>query len=246
MKRIFFLTLILGLIVSVLGCETKVENDKDSASTVNLTVQKIYQLPMEKIKEQYSIEDFKSLYAEYLKLNHIDLKTSPENNKTEMSMEDQVKYYTISDITPENVKKEIGCQIFKVNYTCESYVIHKGEFFRIGFGFGGFGVVTLTTCDFNENGQKDLIYTFSWGSGLHRSHIGIFDFSEKKETWLDFVQLNEDIVLEKLSDNSFNVYTADIEMKEELNYTKHIIDPKEIVAKVKAKSWSAEVTPLSD
>ncbi len=78
------------------------------------------------------------------------------------------------------------------------------------------------------------------------SHIGIFDFSEKKETWLDFVQLNEDIVLEKLSDNSFNFYTADLEMTEELNYTKYIITPKEIVAKVTAKSGSVEVTPLSD
>ena len=246
MKKVLFLTLILGLIVSISGCETKVKNNKYRASTVNLAAQKIYQLPLEKIKDQYSIEDFKSLYTEYLKLNHIDLNTSPENDKTEMSKEDQLKYYSVSDITPENVKKEIGCQIFKINYTCESYAIHKGEFFRIGFGFGGYGVVTLTTCEFDENGQKDLIYTFSWGSGLHRSHIGIFDFSEKKETWLDYVRLNEDIVLEKLSDNSFNVYTVDLEMEEELNYTNIIITQKEIVAKVTDKSGSVEVTPLTN
>ena len=242
-KKTFIITLIIGLIISASGCETKVENDKDSSSTAKLTDQKIYQLPIEKTKEQYTIEDFKSLYTEYLKLNNIHLNSSPENDKTEMSKEDRLKYYIISDITPENVKKEIGCQIFKVNYTCESYVIHKGELFRIGFGFGGYGVVTLTTCDFEEDGQKDLIYTFSWGSGLHRSHIGIFDFSGKKEIWLDFVQLNEDITLEKLSDNSFNVYTADLEMKEELNFTKPIIAQKEIVAKVGAKSAVVEVIP---
>ncbi|KUO53013.1 MAG: hypothetical protein APF76_12605 [Desulfitibacter sp. BRH_c19] len=245
MKKIFFMALILGLLlVTMLGCETKAEDEKDNSSINNHTVQKIYKVPIEKIKKQYSIEDFNELYTEYLKLNNIDIKTSAEDDKTGMSKEDQLKYYTISDITPENVKKEIGCQIFKVNYTCESYVIYKGEFFPIGFGFGGYGVVTLTTCDFDEDGQKDLIYTFSWGSGLHRSHIGIFDFSEKKETWLDFVQLNEDIVLEKLSDSIFNVYTTDLELKEKLNYTRYIIAPKKIVAKVIAKRGSVEVTPL--
>lgn len=232
--------------MSILGCETKVGNDKDGSSIANHMAHEIYKLPIEKIKEQYSIEDFNGFYTEYLKLNNIDIKTSAEDDKTGMSKEDQLKYYKTYDITPENVKKEIGCQIFKVNDTCESYVIHKGEFFPIGLGFGGYGVVTLTTCDFDEDGQKDLIYTFSWGSGLHRSHIGIFNFSEKKETWLEFVQLNEDIVLEKLSDNSFNVYTSNLEMEEELNYTKYIIVPKEIVAKVSAKDRSVEVLPLSN
>lgn len=77
---------------------------------------------------------------------------------------------------------------------------------------------------------------------MHRSHIGVFDFSEKKEIWLDFVQLNEDMVLEKLSDSSFDVYSADLKMKEELNYSKYIITAKDIVAKVAVESGSVEVT----
>lgn len=246
MRKIFFLALILGVIISVFGCASKYGNDKGSSTTDNLTVQKIYQLPTDKIKGQYSIEDFNGFYAEYLRLNNIAENTSSKDDKTGLPKEDQLKYYTISDITPENIKKEIGCQIFKVNYTCETYVIYKGEFFRIGFGFGGMGVVTLATCDFDEDGQKDLIYTFSWGSGLHRSHIGVFDLSEKKEIWLDFIQLNEDIVLEKLSDNSFDVYTSVLEMKEELNYTQYKIHSKRKVAKVTAKNRNIIVIPFSD
>lgn len=246
MKKILCLALILGWAISLPGCGARVEDDSDTSSTGSLTEQKIYRLPADKIKEQYSVEDFKELYTEYLKLNNINIKTSAEDDKTGMSEEDRLKYYTIYDITPENIKKEIGCQIFKVNYTCETYVIHKDEFFRIGFGFGGFGVVSFAICDFAGDGQKDLIYTFSWGSGLHRSHIGIFDFTDKKETWLDFVQLNEDIVLEKLSDKSFNVYTADLEIKEDLNYSQFIISVDKEVAEVTAKSGNAEVVPLKD
>lgn len=244
MRKIFFLILILGLIASVLGCVAKDGNDKGSFKTDNLTVQKIYQLPKDKIKDQYSIEDFKDFYVGYLRLNSIAENTSSEDDKTGLSKEDQLKYYTIFDITPENIKKEIGCQIFKVNYTCETYVIHNGEFFTIGFGFGGMGVVTVTTCDFDEDGQKDLIYTFSWGSGLHRSHIGVFDLSEKREIWLDFIHLNEDIVLEKLTDNSFDVYASVLEMREDLNYTHYKIDLKRKVAEVTAKNRNVVVIPI--
>ena len=233
MKKIACLILVLGVLVIVFSSAVKGEKDKerftvDNNSVDNITVQEIYQLPTDKIKNQYSIEDFKGFYAEYLKLN--DVGNTLEN-------------YTISDITPENIKDEIGCQIFKDNSTYETYVIYKGELFRIGFGFGGMGVVMVTTCDFKEDGQKDLIYTFSFGSGLHRSHIGVFDLSEKQETWLDYRQTNEDIVLQKLSDYSFEVYTSILEFKEDHQYE---ITPVRKVAKVQAKNGNIVVTPVSD
>jgi hypothetical protein len=236
---------------SKLLAETKIEIEEDKegvyrivgnkAKNLNFLEQKKYEIPYDNRKENYSAPDFKHLYSEYLKLNNAQLETSSENDKTGMSKEDKLKYYTICDITPKEVKEEIGCQIFKVNYSCETYVVYKSKVFGIGLGFGGFGVVSLTTCDFDGNGQKDLIYTFSWGSGLHRSQIGVFNFSKEKEEWLDFVQMNKDIMLEKISDNNFKVYIADIDA-DELDFIHFKLSKQEQVADVQSRDGKTEVT----
>ena len=202
--------------------------------------QKIYKRPSEQQKESYSVDDFKLLHSEYLKLNNMELLTSPENDKTEMSKESRLKYYTIDDITPKNIKEEIGCQIFKVNYTCETYIVNKSKVYAIGLGFGGYGVVNIETCDLDYDGHKDLIYTFSWGSGLHRSHIGIFNFAKEKEEWLDFQQMNQDIVLEKASDTNFKVYIAKIS-SENSDFIHLELSKQEQVAVVKSVDGKIEI-----
>lgn len=228
--------------VCITGCNTIVKSELSSSSSSILSERKIYHIPAGQQKDNYSVEDFKNLYSGYLKLNNVALETTPENDKTKMSKEDKLKYYSIYDITPKEVKEEIGCQIFKVNYSCESYVVYKSKVFHIGLGSGGFGVVNLTTCNFDGNGQKDLIYTFSWGSGLHRSQIGVFSFSNEKEEWLDFVQLNKDIMLDKISDNKFKIYTTDIDASDldfihlKLLKQEHVADVQRIDGKTKVSA----------
>lgn len=240
MRKIIIVLLTISVIVCVTGCSTMKKPESSNSSSSILSEQKIYHIPQAQRKDNYTVEGFGSLYSEYLKLNN-QLELSPENDKTGMSKEEKLKYYTICDITPKEVKEEIGCQIFKVNYSCETYVVYKSKVFGIGLGFGGYGVVSLTTSDFDGNGQKDLIYTFSWGSGMHRSHIGIFNCSKEKEEWLDFVQWNKDIMLEKISDNNFKVYIADIDANE-LDFVHFKLSKKEQVADVKTIDGKVEVT----
>jgi hypothetical protein len=198
-----------------------------------LTEQKIYEIPSNQQKDSYSVEDFKLIYSQYLKLNNLEEQTTLENDKTGMSQEEKLKCYTIYEITPPSVRAEIKCQLFKVNSTCETYLIYNSKVYHIGLGFGGMGLISIETCDFDGNNQKDLIYTFSWGSGLHRSHIGIFNFSNEHEEWLDFKQPNEDIMLEKVSDDDFNVHIAKL-YYEELEYTHLKPSKQEKIADVKA------------
>lgn len=212
----------------------------DTPKVSKFTEQKIYEISSKQQKGNYSVNNFKHFYTEYLKLNNIELSTSPENDKTEMSKDDKLKYYTIYDITPNNVKEEIGCQIFKVNYTCETYVVYKSKVYAVGLGFGGYGLLNIDTCDFDNDGQKDLIYTFSWGSGLHRSHIGVFNFAKEKEEWLDFQQMNEDIMLEKLSDNNFKIYIAKVS-SENSDFIHFKLSKQEQVADVKSVDGKVEV-----
>lgn len=222
---------------------TDAKKEESSSSPILTSGQKVYHIPSEQQKRSYSVEDFKQLYSDYLKLNSITLATSPEDDKTEMSKEDKLKYYSIYDITPKEVKKEIGCQIFKVNYSCETYVIYKSKVFPIGFGFGGMGIVSLTTCDFDGDNQKDLIYTFSWGSGLHRSQIGVFNFSDEKEEWLNFTQLNKDVMLKRISEDNFKIYIAEVvDMADFIHFK---LSKKELVGEILRKNGRTEVTKFN-
>lgn len=233
MKQLKKTLLIISIILFMSGCKSIKETVVNTPTTPDFYQQKIYEIPSNQQKSSYSTQDFNHLYAQYLKLNNMELQPSPENDKTGMSKEGKLKYYTVYDITPKNVKEEIGCQLFKVNYTCETYVVNKSKFSAIGFGFGGYGVVNVDTCDFDYDGQKDLIYTFSWGSGIHRSHIGIFNFSKNQEKWLDFQQTNDDIMLEKISNDNFKIYTAKIS-SQNLDFIHVELSKQEEVAEVKS------------
>lgn len=118
------------------------------------------------------------------------------------------------DITPENVFKETGCQIFKSKETCEAFLLYEGNLYILGKGFGGFGIVNVETSDFDGNGEKELLYTYSWGSGIHRSCFGYFDLSKKCEAEiaiygekeLGFIQ--EELLINKISNTKFKIYKA--------------------------------------
>lgn len=206
---------------------------------------KIYEIPSMMRKASYSVEDFRTILSQYLKLNNLEPQISPENDKTNMPEEEKLKYYTIYDITPQNVKEEIRCQLFKVNYTCETYLIYNSKVYEIGFGGGGYGLVSIETCDFDDNGQKDLIYTFSWGSGMHRSHIGVFNLSNEHEEWLDFIQGKNDIMLEKISDSNFKVYIAKI-FSEEQDFVHFKLSKQGHIADVKSDNGKIEVIKYSN
>ena len=209
--------------------DTRIYQALKSANILN----EIYKIPAEKIKKKYSVTDFKNIYKEYLRFHN-------ENLETFLKKDEEREDYKIHDITPADVKKELNCQIFKVNNNCESYLIYKGELFKIGIGFGGFGVTDLKVCNFDGNGQKDLIYIFSWGSGLHRSQIGIFDFSKKKETYLNFVQKMEDLQLEKISNSKFNIYSTELTSKD----SKLVFIKKKLLAKITSTNQTINIKYL--
>lgn len=193
---------------------------------------KAYKIPLWQRRRTYSVKDFNKLFKEFRDYNKIK-SANPYDNEGN---------YSAYDITPEDVKKELGCQIFKFNYTCDTFVIYKSKLFPIGMGSGGFGTVSINTCDFDKNGQKDLIYTFSWGSGMHRSQIGIYNLSQSKEVVLDFTQRDEDVILEKISDDKFNVYTADIVLMNESDLVHFKAVKKEKAAEIQSVDGKIKIT----
>ena len=123
------------------------------------------------VLERHSLEEFQSMFTGFAEKENINVSLEELN--------------AFRDITPENVFNETGGQIFKNGTTCESYLVYDGKIYTLGIGFGGLGLVDVTTSDFDGNGQKELIYTYSWGSGIHRSCFGCFDLSKKAEIEVD-------------------------------------------------------------
>jgi hypothetical protein len=183
MKKLFFLLIVVTLIFYLFGCENK-------------KIEQVSEL------KKIDIQEFKYIFSNFAKEQKIVI--SPK------VLDD------FNDITPENVFLETGCQIFKNASSCQSYLLYEGELYTLGIGFGGLGIVDIATCDFYDNGKNDLLYTYSWGSGIHRSCLGFFDFSSKTEEEIEISSVNElgfieeELVLKKISNNKFEVYTASV------------------------------------
>lgn len=161
------------------------------------------------IREECTVEQFIALFDEANKgsRNQMELQSGG------VSPNDIWHKYQVVDITPQNVYDEIGCRIFKIVYD-QTYVVFKGKLYPIGREFGGFGITDINTCDFDNDGQKDIVYTYSWGSGLHRSNIAVFNFTTMEEKQFKYANLMGEMALGKISDNEYKVYDAKISSRE--------------------------------
>jgi len=93
-------------------------------------------------------------------------------------------------VTPSFLRDK--CSIYRFGYDTgagegETFLLYDGVIYRIGIAFGGYGVTEFAYV--NHNGIDILYFIYSWGSGVHRSHIGAFDFSTKQI--LDYTDYTE-------------------------------------------------------
>lgn len=87
---------------------------------------------------------------------------------------------TVYNLTPQEVADNTDYRIFKEMTDFGSYVTVGGEIYELCNSFGGFGFHNASTCDFDNNGTLDLIVRSSWGSGMHRDEISVFNMTEKR------------------------------------------------------------------
>jgi hypothetical protein len=55
-----------------------------------------------------------------------------------------------------------------------------------------------------------LYFTYSWGSGLHRSQAAYFSPATKQIVALDYTHMNEDMLLANNDDGGLSLYAAAI------------------------------------
>ncbi|WP_419871195.1 M56 family metallopeptidase [Candidatus Pristimantibacillus sp. PTI5] len=114
------------------------------------------------------------------------------------------------NITPESMKENSEYRIFKYDKSSASFLLYGGEVYPLGEWFGGLGVTSMALADMDSDGESELYFTYSWGSGLHRSHAAYFNPSAKEIFILPYTHLNEDMTLVDNRDGSLSLYEAAI------------------------------------
>lgn len=86
------------------------------------------------------------------------------------------------NVTPSAVSESTDIKIFKFSDSCVSFALIDGEVFEICPSFGGYGFFNAVPWDYDEDGTTDLLIASSWGSGMHRSEISVFNAKTKQST----------------------------------------------------------------
>lgn len=144
-----------------------------------------------------------------------------------------ISIWPLRDVTPEAVLTETGCRLFKNLDSCESFLADGERCGELGFAFGGYGLCSAVPWDYDENGTVDLLYTYSWGSGMHRSILALFDRTkwEKQDLYGYFPENDSpgtDLLVERETDErgepAFPVYAVDVQVQNrdftDLRFTK--------------------------
>ncbi len=99
------------------------------------------------------------------------------------------------NVTPQEITDKYGMRIFKFDYDCDGFLLYENEIYHIGESFGGWGLISFAVADIDHNGSNELYFTFSFGSGRHRSNIAYFDTQSKEIAEFDYVYWDHDMVL---------------------------------------------------
>ncbi|MBR5515195.1 MAG: hypothetical protein IKU52_03215 [Clostridia bacterium] len=214
MKRIFCLIQTVVILITLTACQTKnnISNNIESNADYTTSCTKDY------------VDEFISIIG---KLELGDLTSGTKLEKEHCY-----------NVTPLCVCAQTDIKIFKFSDSCLSLALIDGEVYSVCDSFGGYGFVNAVPWDYDEDGNLDLLVASSWGSGLHRSVISVFN-TTTKESILVYDTLNTedpsvDLVVEAVPLASslkesqdlpiyYQVFTAKIEAKDnnlaDLSYT---------------------------
>ncbi len=117
---------------------------------------------------------------------------------------------TCYNITPNYIRQNSDYSVFKYDTSSASFLLYEGKVYPLGEWFGGFGVNSMAISDLNGDQKPELYFTYSFGSGLHRSNIAYFDPVEKKVIVFDYTHLNKDMIVTENNNGGLSLYNADI------------------------------------
>jgi len=157
MKRLLCLLLTGIVLISLTACQTNTDNSDKNENNVSY---------MTTSCTKDSVDEFMSIIGE-VELGGLS---------TGMTLDKEHCY----NVTPLSVAEQTDIKIFKFSDSCVSLALIDGEVYSISESFGGYGFVNAVPWDYDEDGNLDLLVASSWGSGLHRSIISVFNTTTKE------------------------------------------------------------------
>lgn len=147
------------------------------------------------------------------------------------------------NITPDFVADNSSFTVFKYEQSCNSFLLFEDKIYSIGAGFGGLGLTSMALADMNKDGQYELYYTFSWGSGLHRSQVGYFDPGTKAEHGFEDSYIGEDVVLTADDKGALIVNIAEVSASE--SFVDMTLTPMAPVSTITLTDDGISLVPIS-
>jgi len=86
-----------------------------------------------------------------------------------------------AEVTPEGVFEATGVQLFKFADNFASFMIKDGEIKEACYSFGGSGFSDAIPWDYDQNGVDDLLVAGSWGSGMHRAALTLWNMDTMEQ-----------------------------------------------------------------
>ncbi|MDE5893027.1 MAG: hypothetical protein K2H45_08910 [Acetatifactor sp.] len=120
-------------------------------------------------------------------------------------------YGRFYNVVPEDISNAYGVSIFKSDLTCASILAYDDKYYPLDRSFGGFGVTSFAITDLNEDGEFELYFTFSYGSGIPRSQVGYFDAASRETEIFDLENWWGESLLGEDKDHVLCVYNVDWE-----------------------------------
>lgn len=142
------------------------------------------------------------------------------------------------NITPAFIADNSEYEIFKYSNSTQSFVMYDGEVYSIGRCFGGYGITSMALADLNKDGEYELYYTFSFGSGMHRSQVGYFDPISKEEYIFEYSLPNSDMMLTVNKSGDLCVNSASLVLNDFVNFT---IEAQDFMGTVNFKEGRIEL-----
>ena len=96
------------------------------------------------------------------------------------------------NVTPISVAEETDIRIFKFSDSGASYAFVDSAVYDLCEYFGGYGFLNAIPWDYDMDGQMDLLLASSWGSGISRSEISVFNRAAKTSTCIYSTLYEED------------------------------------------------------
>ena len=215
MKRLFCLLLTAIVLISLTACQTNTDNADKSKNTADY---------MTTSCTKEFVNEFMTIIGE-VELGGLS---------TGMKLDEEHCY----NVTPLSIATQTDVKIFKFSDSCVSLALIDGEVYSICESFGGFGFVNAVPWDYDGDGNLDLLVASSWGSGLHRSIISLFNTETKESIVVYDTSTTEnpslDLFVAAVSPSHsskypndlpiyYQVYTANIEVNDnnlaDLSYT---------------------------